>query len=78
MADTKPQCPNCKSEMQQGFVIDNTYGARIVSHWAAGAPRKSFWVGTKLPEEQQIPIGTFRCPTCGYLQSYARNDFAAQ
>jgi len=26
--------------MEQGFVLDNTYAARVVSQWAAGAPSK--------------------------------------
>lgn len=63
--------------MEQGFVLDNTYGARIVNHWSAGQPKKSFWTGTKLSEEKQIPIGTFRCKNCGYLESFARPEFDA-
>jgi predicted nucleic-acid-binding Zn-ribbon protein len=72
------QCPKCQSRMEQGFVLDNTYGARVVSQWAAGAPLKSFWAGTKLPEEQLVPIGTYRCVSCGYLEHYARHEFAAK
>ena len=76
---TSPQlCPKCGSGMEQGFVLDNTHGARIVSQWAAGPPRKSFWVGTKLPEDEFVPIGTYRCSSCGYLESYARQEFAAK
>jgi predicted nucleic-acid-binding Zn-ribbon protein len=71
------RCPKCSSQMEQGYVIDNTYGALIVSHWAAGAPRKSFWTGTKRSKEKQIPIGTYRCSSCGYLEAYARPEFAA-
>jgi hypothetical protein len=55
-----------------------TYGGRVVSKWAAGAPIKSVWSGTKLPEEKLIPVGAFRCASCGYLESYARDEFAAQ
>jgi hypothetical protein len=64
--------------MVQGFVMDNTYGGRLVSQWSEGTPQKSFWQGTKMPEEKQIPIGTFRCDGCGFLESYAREEFAAQ
>jgi len=64
--------------MEQGFVLDNTYGARIVSQWALGAPLKSFWVGTKLPDDTLVPIGTYRCSACGFLESYARQEFAAK
>jgi predicted nucleic-acid-binding Zn-ribbon protein len=78
MAKTSQSCPKCNGHMEQGFVLDNTYGARVVSQWAAGAPQKSFWSGTKLPDEKLIPIGTFRCSSCGYLESYARQEFAAQ
>jgi hypothetical protein len=64
--------------MAQGFVLDNTYGGRAVSHWVAGAPEESFWTGTNVSEKQMIPIGTFRCTSCGYLESYAREEFAAR
>jgi hypothetical protein len=65
--------------MDQGFVIDNTDGGgRNVTQWAAGAPRKSFWLGTKLPDEELVPIGAYRCSSCGYLELYAREGFAAQ
>jgi len=77
MMSNNQSCPKCQNEMEQGFVLDNTYGARIVSHWSAGQPKKSFWTGTKLSEEKQIPIGTFRCKNCGYLESFARPEFDA-
>ncbi len=77
MSNATSECPKCSGRMEQGFVMDNTYGARVVSHWAAGAPQKSFWAGTKMPEEKLIPIGTFRCSKCGYLESYAMPKFKA-
>ena len=55
VANSPEQCPKCGSGMEQGFVLDNTYGARVVSQWAAGAPLKSFWAGTKLPDEKLVP-----------------------
>jgi hypothetical protein len=72
------QCHKCNGRMEQGFVVDNTYGSVGVSHWVAGAPRKSFWMGTKAPAELAIPIGVFRCSSCGYLEHYARESFAAE
>jgi len=78
VANSPQQCPKCGSGMEQGFVLDNTYGARVVSHWAAGAPLKSFWAGTKLPDEKLVPIGTYRCSSCGFLELYARQEFAAK
>ena len=78
MASSLQLCPKCGSGMEQGFVLDNTYGARVVSQWAAGAPLKSFWAGTKLPEEKLVPNGTYRCSSCRFLEMYARQEFAAR
>ena len=65
--------------MEQGFVFAHTaHSSRRVSHWAAGPPLKSFWLGTKLPEGKLFPIGTWRCTSCGYLESYAKPEFAAK
>jgi hypothetical protein len=64
--------------MEQGFVLDNTHGGRVVSQWAAGAPLKSIWMGLKLPDEKLVPIGTYRCSSCGFLEQYARQEFAAK
>lgn len=71
------RCPKCPGPMEQGFIIDNSYGELLVSHWAPGVPRKSFWTGTKLPKEKLVPIGTYRCSSCGYLEAYAKPEFAA-
>ena len=78
MADSPRDCPKCSGKMKQGFVVDHSYTTRVVSKWAEGTPRKSFWTGTKLPDEKPVPIGTFRCSSCGYLESYAREEFAAR
>jgi hypothetical protein len=61
--------------MEQGFILDNTHGARLVSHWARGAPLRSFWAGTKVPDDT-VPVGAYRCATCGFLEMYARSEFA--
>jgi hypothetical protein len=74
---TSQPCPKCDGHMQQGFVVDSIPGGRYVSHWAPGAPVGSFWSGTKRPQGS-LPIGVFRCMDCGYLESYARDDFAAE
>ena len=56
--------------MQQGFILDRAHERqREVSQWAPGAPEKSFWLTTKLPDEALIPVGAFRCASCGYLES---------
>jgi len=76
MSDKTHQCAKCNGQMEQGFILDNTYGGRIVGHWAAGAPKKAFLGITKMPEMKPIPMGAFRCSTCGYVEYYAREEFA--
>lgn len=74
---TQQLCPKCGGRMQQGFILDNTHGARLVSHWAPGAPLKSWWAGTKAAERELVPVGSYRCAGCGFLEMYARKEFAA-
>lgn len=70
-------CSKCGGDMEQGFVVDNTYGARLVSQWAPGSPQKSFWTRTKLPQGA-LPLAAFRCSSCGYTEFYAGEQFAAE
>ena len=66
-----PVCVKCGGEMEEGFTLDNTYGARLQSEWVEGAPERSRWTGIRLKGKEQLPIITFRCGRCGYLESYA-------
>ena len=74
------QCPKCNGEMVQGFIFDRADGGnRRVINWVEGAPEKSdFWTVTRVPEEKCVPVGTFRCSVCGFLESYAHPEFAAK
>ena len=73
-------CPKCNGEMVQGFIFDRADGGnRRVINWVEGAPEKSdFWTVTSVPEEKCVPVGTFRCSVCGFLESYAHPEFAAK
>ena len=71
-------CPKCDSPMVQGFIADFGHAHITVSTWVEGPPEKSFWYGTKVPAARCVPIGTFRCSTCGFLESYARPEFEKQ
>ena len=78
MSTEQTRCPRCGGRMTQGFVVDfHQGGLRRVSSWVEGAPQKSFWHGTTAPDLKGIPIGTFRCEACGFLESFARPEFAA-
>jgi uncharacterized protein DUF6487 len=78
MSASSRVCPKCNNKMEQGFVMELTSGPRLVTHWAPGPPQKSFWSGTKMPDEGLVPIGTFRCSSCGFLESFAMPEFSAK
>lgn len=79
------QCPKCNGGMVQGWISDLIGDdRRRVSIWVEGAPTKPGWFkrvfGTGVPVsgEKSIPVGTFRCSVCGFLESYANTEFAAK
>jgi hypothetical protein len=71
-------CPKCNGEMVQGFTFEIDGPKRVVSTWVEGAPESTFWHSAKVPAEKCIPVGTFRCSVCGFLEAYARSEFAAK
>jgi hypothetical protein len=78
MTHTPERCPKCNGAMVRGFIFEFDGFQRKVSSWVEGAPEKSFLLNTKVPKDKIVPIGTYRCSTCGFLESYARDEFAAQ
>ncbi|WP_294337066.1 PF20097 family protein [uncultured Sphingomonas sp.] len=65
-------CPKCQGTMEEGFLLDESYGTRGPADWVEGSPEKSIWTGVKLGDRMRLPIETWRCGRCGYLESYAR------
>ncbi len=84
MSDKPQICPKCGCEMAQEFVPGPAYGFNrtefgplALGQWMKGPPKRSFWSGVKgLWNGERIPIATFRCIECGFLESYARPEFA--
>lgn len=74
-------CPKCHGEMVQGYVLDFTPAGVRVNKWNAGIPKKAVGFGITVgitDSPSQIPIATFRCQSCGFLESYARDEFASE
>ena len=73
-------CPKCNSQMQSGFILEKSHSALEQSCWINGdpvlEPIKVFGVklGSKylsLEGRERIPVRTYRCINCGFLESYA-------
>ena len=65
------RCGKCGGAMKEGFLLDasrNTFG---VTHWAEGAPE--YWILKilRLKGRRRLPVRSYRCAKCGYLESYA-------
>jgi predicted nucleic-acid-binding Zn-ribbon protein len=69
--NVKHDCVKCGSSMNPGVTIDQGHGTAHVSTWQAGEPKKSIWFGLKQSKADQHEIVTWRCASCGYLESYA-------
>ena len=75
MTTTTGNCPKCGGEMERGYMLEMD-GSATIEHWARGEPKQS-WFGTwiKRPKiTDLLPIGSFRCLSCGYLELYASKD----
>jgi hypothetical protein len=57
--------------MAPGFVLDrDSNSSNKASRWIEGPPEKH-WYGLKIRGKAQFEVTTFRCPRCGFLESYA-------
>jgi hypothetical protein len=69
--DETVQCIRCDAQMEVGYVPDATEYGWAQQMWHPGTPQRS-WRGLKgMKKNQCVPVTTLRCPTCGYLESYA-------
>lgn len=65
-------CPKCGRGMEEGFLIDSGDGnAPTVAAWHRGRPEKKWW-GLKTSKADKLQITSWRCNSCGLLESYAK------
>ncbi len=61
--------------MTKGFIADFTHGREqlTTTTWIEGSPEPSLWRGIKLKGKLDYTVETYRCTSCGYLESYSKN-----
>ena len=64
-------CAKCGGAMTAGYILDDAYHGKKVANWVEGEPERSMWTGLKTGDRMVIPVTTWRCDRCGYLESYA-------
>jgi hypothetical protein len=57
--------------MQSGVIIDRTAGANTRPVWIPEPALEAWFGGLREPGGQALVVNTDRCPSCGYLASYA-------
>lgn len=57
--------------MEAGLMLDRKDGASVQPTWIKGTADKGFFGHIKEGGRERLPVLTFRCPTCGRLESFA-------
>ena len=69
------ECLRCRGPMEPGFLLDRHHHSQAgTQQWIEGEPERSFWTGIKTRGKEKVPVRTFRCERCGYLEAYASED----
>ena len=79
MADSNIACPKCSQRMLEGF-LPYTIGATGLHpsyplDWASGKPLMGWlgrWSGLRMSGRVRAPVTAYRCPSCGYVEIYAK------
>ena len=65
------QCPKCQGAMSEGVIAERGDSGWTITSFLPGAPQVSRWFGLKVRKKDLVPISSWRCGRCGYLESYA-------
>lgn len=65
-------CPKGGGRMGPGYLLEFTnHNSRRVTDWVEGAPERGFLGILKVKGHTRLPVETYRCERCTYLESYA-------
>jgi predicted nucleic-acid-binding Zn-ribbon protein len=74
MAQASLRCPKCQKTMEEGHVPDIGRNNATQSGWAHGSAEPvRFFGGIKFKRKEQIPLSAYRCPSCGFVELYAKS-----
>jgi hypothetical protein len=65
------KCGKCGGAMKEGFLHDSGQHSSGVAHWAEGTPEYNILRFLRMKGRRKLPIRSFRCTKCGFLESYA-------
>jgi hypothetical protein len=67
-------CSLCGGKMKLGYILDRGQHCvpQTAAEWVEGLPEASIWTGLRVKGKERYRIESFRCGTCGRLDSFAR------
>ncbi|MDQ3805899.1 MAG: PF20097 family protein [Acidobacteriota bacterium] len=68
------KCPRCGGAMEEGFLPEYSRNGICETLWVAGQPEASAWTGLKTRDKRRYKTVTYRCGSCGRLESFAREQ----
>jgi hypothetical protein len=72
-AHEKPRaCARCGGEVEEGYLLDEGYGARYQARFVAGEVRYGWLGGVKPGDQRKYKVVAWRCTRCGALDLFAR------
>jgi hypothetical protein len=71
MSPVAHTCPFCHTAMHAGVIIDRISGSNTRPIWIPEPALESWFGGLREPVGPEMFVSTDRCPSCGYLASYA-------
>ncbi len=78
MPDEAESCSKCGGKMEIGFVLEQNLTNYIPNVWVEGSPERSFWTVTQISGKTKRLVTSFRCVSCGYLESFATDEWTGE
>ena len=65
-------CPKCDGIMEPGLMLDRKEASDLQARGVGGEPTpQTFFGNIRLKGREPLPVTTYRCEGCGYLESFA-------
>lgn len=65
-------CSKCNGQMEEGVVVDLNYQGAIPSMWVEDRAGNGATSGGIDNHKRKVKTITYRCSSCGFLDSYAK------
>ena len=57
--------------MTVGVILNGLQGGQLMPCWVEGVPEQGIFGNLKLRNKRAVPVTSFRCESCGYVELFA-------